>query len=55
MRIVWGYLKCRCWPLLLLGACTGVFAWVLTLYQLPAEAAGYGGLLCLIIFLIFNI
>ena len=28
MRIVWGYLKCRCWPLLLLGACTGVFAWV---------------------------
>jgi len=51
MRIVWGYLKCRCWPLLLLGACTGVFAWVLTLYQLPAEAAGYGGLLCLIILL----
>ena len=37
--------------LLLLGACTGVFAWVLTLYQLPAEAAGYGGLLCLIILL----
>lgn len=51
MRIVWGYLKCRCWSLLLLGACTGVFAWVLTLYQLPAEAAGYGGLLCLIILL----
>lgn len=49
MRIAWGYLKYKCWPLVLLAACTGLFAWVLTLYELPAEAAAYGGLLCLIV------
>lgn len=49
MRILRGYLKRNCWPLVLLGTCTGLFAWVLTLYDLPAEAAGYGGLLCLIV------
>lgn len=48
MRILGGYLKRKCWLLVLLGACVGMFAWVLALYDLPAEAAGYGGLLCLI-------
>lgn len=52
MRILWGYLKGKCWLLVLLGACVGIFAWVLALYDLPAEAAGYGGLLCLIVLLI---
>lgn len=51
MRILGGYLKRRCWLLVLLGTCVGVFAWVLALYDLPAEAAGYGGLLCLIVLL----
>lgn len=52
MRIFGGYLKRKCWLLILLGACVGIFAWVLALYDLPAEAAGYGGLLCLIVLLI---
>lgn len=51
MRILGGYLKKRGWPLVLLGACAGTFAWVLALYDLPAEAAGYGGLLCLLLLL----
>lgn len=51
MRILGGYLKRKCWLLVLLGACVGMFAWVLALYDLPAEAAGYGGLLCLIVLL----
>jgi len=37
--------------MLLLAVCTGIFAWVLTLYHLPAEAAGYAGLLCLLVLL----
>lgn len=49
MRILWGYIKGKRWMLVLLGLCTGIFALVLSLYDLPAEAAGYGGLLCLII------
>ena len=49
MRFAWGYLKYKCWPLILLAVCTGLFAWVLTLYELPAEAAAYSGLLCLIV------
>lgn len=52
MRILGGYLKRRSWLLVLLGACVGMFAWVLALYDLPAEAAGYGGLLCLIVLLV---
>lgn len=52
MRIFWGYFKGRCWTLALLGVCVGLFAWVLALYDLPAEAAGYGGLLCLILLLV---
>ena len=54
MKIFWGYVKGRCWVLALLGVCTGLFAWVLSLYQLPAEAAEYGGLLCLIIVLLYG-
>lgn len=54
MRILWGYMKGKCWLLALLGICTGVFALVLSLYHLPAEAAGYGGLLCLIAMLVFG-
>ena len=55
MRLLWGYLKGKCWMLALLGLCTGVFALVLSLYDLPAEAAGYGGLLCLILLAIFGV
>ena len=55
MKIFWGYVKGRCWVLALLGVCTGLFAWVLSLYQLPAEAAEYGGLLCLIIVLLYGV
>ena len=52
MRLLWGYIKGKCWALVLLGVCVGTFAWVLALYDLPAEAAGYGGLLCLILLLL---
>ena len=55
MRIFWGYIKGKIWLLLLLGLCTGTFALVLSLYDLPAEAAGYGGLLCLMILLLFGL
>ena len=55
MKIFWGYVKGRCWALVLLGVCTGLFAWVLSLYQLPAEAAEYGGLLCLVIVLLYGV
>ncbi len=54
VRIFWGYVKSKSWVLALLGICTGVFAWVLALYDLPAEAAGYGGLLCLILLLLWG-
>ncbi len=46
MKIVSGYLKERIWFLLLLAVCIAMFAFVLFLYELPVEAAGYGGLLC---------
>lgn len=49
MSLLWGYMKGKWKLLVLLGVCTGLFAWVLSLYQLPAEAAEYGGLLCLVI------
>ncbi|MDE7262595.1 MAG: sensor histidine kinase [Oscillospiraceae bacterium] len=51
--MLWGYIKRKCWLLALLGLCTGTFALVLSLYDLPVEAAGYAGLLCLIILAIF--
>ena len=52
MRIFWSYIRRRCGLLLLLGACMGLFAWVLALYDLPWEAACYGGGLCLMILLV---
>ena len=55
MRILWGYLKGRCRLLALLGLCTGLFALVLSLYDLPTEAVEYGGLLCLVILGIFGV
>lgn len=45
--MILGYLKERIWFVLLLAACVGIFAGVLSLYDLPPEAAGYAGLLCL--------
>lgn len=52
MKLLLGYMRSK-WKLLaLLGVCAGLFAWVLTLYRLPGEAAGYAGLLCLIVLLI---
>lgn len=50
--MLWDYVKCRWKPLALLAVCTGVFAWVLSLYRFPVEAVGYAGLLCLIFLLI---
>ena len=55
MRLLWGYIKEKCWVLVLLGVCIGMFAWVLALYDLPTEAAGYGGLLCFILLLICGV
>lgn len=48
-KLFWGYLKCRWGLLALLAVCLGMFAWVLSLYRFPAEAVGYGGLLCLLL------
>ena len=53
MRFFWGYLKEKIWLLVLLGLCTGLFAAVLWLYDLPAEAAWYGGGLSLAAVLAF--
>lgn len=50
----WGYIKMRGKLIALLLACTGIFAWVLSLYDLPLEAVGYGGLLSLVLLLIFG-
>lgn len=44
-----GYLARRAWMGALLGACAGVFAAVLWLYDLPVEAVGYASLLCLLL------
>ena len=44
--MILGYLKERIWFVLLLAVCIAMFASVLYLYDLPVEAAGYGGLLC---------
>lgn len=46
MRIISGYIKERIWFILLAALCIAMFAAVLFLYDLPVEAAGYGGLLC---------
>ena len=54
VRIFCGYVKSKSLVLAFLGICTGVFALVLALYDLPAEAAGYGGLLCLILLLLWG-
>lgn len=55
MRIFWGYVKEKVWLLVLLGLCTGLFALVLSLYDLPAEAAGYAALLCLVVIGVFGL
>lgn len=44
-----GYLKYRWKLILLLAACAGIFAWVISLYQMPAEAVGYGAFLCAVL------
>ena len=49
MRIFWGYCKGKFWLLALLGACTGIFTLVLSLYDLPTESVGYAGGLCLLL------
>ena len=46
MGILWSYSKERAWLAVLLALCAGILASVLHLYGLPAEAVGYGGLLC---------
>lgn len=46
MRLLKAYGKQKIWVLLLLALCAGIFAVVLSLYDLPAEAAGYAALLC---------
>lgn len=52
MRIFLGYLRGKIGLLALAGGCVGLFAWVLSLYDLPTEAVQYGGLLSLILLLI---
>ena len=52
MRIVWGYIRSRSWAAVLLGLWAGILAVVLYLYGAPAEAAGYGALLCLVVLLV---
>ena len=54
MGLLWGYIKEKIWLPVLLGLCTGLFAAVLWLYNLPAEAVGYGGGLCLLLVLVFG-
>lgn len=49
--MLWGYIKFHGRLLAVLAACVGIFTWVLSLYHLPAEAAEYGGLLCLTVLL----
>lgn len=53
MRHLWGYIRSKAGLMALLALCAGLFALVLSLYDLPAEAAGYGALLCLAAVLIF--
>lgn len=52
MKLLLGYMKQKWRALALLGVCSGLFAWVLTLYRLSAEAVGYAALLCLIVLLV---
>ena len=54
MRYLGGYLRDRLWALLLLGLCAGVFALVLSLYDLPVEAVGYAALLCAFLALVWS-
>ena len=54
MRIIWGYFKERAWFALLLVLCVGLFAQVLRLYDLPAEAVGYASLLCAAAFAVWR-
>ena len=54
MRIIWGYFKERAWFALLLVLCVGLFAQVLRLYDLPAEAVGYASLLCAAAFAVWT-
>ena len=54
MRIIWGYFKERAWFSLLLVLCVGLFAQVLRLYDLPAEAVGYASLLCAAAFAVWT-
>ena len=49
MRIIRGYISERVWFILLTALCAVLFAAVLYLYHLPAEAAGYGALLCAVV------
>lgn len=55
MRIIWGYFKERAWFVLLIVLCVGLFAQVLRLYDLPAEAVGYGALLCAVAFAVWTV
>lgn len=46
MRRVRGFIRERIWAVVLLAICAGIFAVVLYLYHMPAEAVGYAAALC---------
>ena len=52
MRRANRFIRERIWVLVLLAACTGIFAVVLYLYQMPVEAVGYAALLCAVLLLL---
>ncbi len=53
MRLLWEYMKERAWTAVLLALCALLLALVLALYDLPAEAVGYGAVLCLVLVAVF--
>ena len=55
MRLLWEYMKERAWTAALLCLCGLLFALVLSLYDLPVEAVGYGAVLCLALVAVFTL
>lgn len=51
---LWEFLRRRWGTLAVLGACAGIFAVVLSLYQMEAEAVGYASLLCIVVLLVWG-
>ncbi|MFU0826931.1 MAG: Histidine kinase domain-containing protein [Lachnoclostridium sp.] len=54
MRLIWEYLKLKRKPLFLLFIFIFIYASVFHLYDLPVEAVGYAGLLCMVVLIILG-